>query len=83
MEKPAEADQEADAIRNTLSADLSMLEEANVPARDILEIAEKVVRAKAAVARGDMSAGRQLAEAAVNLQNKLPYMEPLLWPRSA
>ena len=79
MEKPAEADQEANAIRNTLSADLSMLEEANVPARDILEIAEKVVRAKAAVARGDMSAGRQLAEAAVNLQNKLPYMEPPYW----
>ena len=79
MEKPAEADQEADAIRNTLSADLSMIEEANVPARDILEIAEKVVRAKAAVARGDMSAGTQLAEAAVNLQNKLPYMEPPYW----
>ena len=41
--------------------------------------AEKVVRAKAAVARSDLSGARQLAEAAVNLQDKLPYMEPPYW----
>ena len=50
--KPAEAEQEADAIRIIRSGDLTMFEKANVPARGILEIAEKVVRAKAAVARG-------------------------------
>lgn len=79
MGRPAEADQEADAIRNTLSGDLSTLENANVPARSILEIAEDVVRAKAAVARGDFSGARQYAEAAVNVQDKLPYMEPPYW----
>ncbi len=79
MGKPADADQEADAIRSILSGDLSTLEQANVPARAILEIAENVVRAKAAVARGDLSGARQLAEAAVNLQDKLPYREPPYW----
>ena len=41
-----------------------MFEHANVPARGILEIAEKVVRAKAGMARGDFAAARQLAEGA-------------------
>ncbi|MGB9166730.1 MAG: hypothetical protein WCC41_20150 [Rhodomicrobium sp.] len=86
MGKSEEADQEAGAIRDILSGDLSPLEQANVPARGILEIAEKVVRAKAAAARGDFPGARQFAEAAVSLQDKLPYMEPpywyiLTWPR--
>jgi tetratricopeptide (TPR) repeat protein len=77
--RPAEADQEASAIRETLSGDLSMLEHNNVPARGILEIAENVVRAKAAVARGDLSTARKHAEAAVAVQGQLPYMEPPYW----
>jgi tetratricopeptide (TPR) repeat protein len=79
MGKAEEADQEAGAIRDILSGDLSPLEQANVPARGILEIAEKVVRAKAAAARGDFPGARQFAEAAVSLQDKLPYMEPPYW----
>ena len=77
--KPAEAEQEADAIRIIASGDLSMFEKANVPARGILEIAEKVVRAKSAVARGDLTGARQFAEAAVTAQDTLPYMEPPYW----
>jgi tetratricopeptide (TPR) repeat protein len=77
--RPAEADQEASAIRDTLSGDLSMFEHTNVPARGILEIAENVVRAKAAAARGDLSTARQRAEAAVSVQDELPYMEPPYW----
>ena len=77
--KPAEAEQEADAIRIIASGDLSMFEKANVPARGILEIAERVVRAKAAVARGDLAGARQFAEAAVTTQDTLPYMEPPYW----
>ncbi len=79
MGKPEEADQEAAAIDTIISGNLSPLEQANIPAAGILEIAEKVVRAKAAAARGDFQGARQLAESAVNLQNKLPYMEPPFW----
>jgi tetratricopeptide (TPR) repeat protein len=79
MGKAEEADKEAGAIRDILSGDLNPLEQANVPARDILEIAEKVVRAKAAAARGDFPGARQFAESAVSLQDKLPYMEPHYW----
>ena len=61
MGKPAEADQEAAAINTILSGDLSPLEQAAIPATGILEIAEKVVRAKAAAARGDLAEARQLA----------------------
>jgi hypothetical protein len=50
-----------------------------IPARGIIEIAENLVRAKAAVARGDLAGARQHAEAAVNVQDKLPYMEPPYW----
>ena len=79
MGKTVEADQEADAIRNIASGDLSPLEQANVPARSILEIAENVVRAKAAAARKEFAAAREFAEAAVSTQANLPYMEPPYW----
>ena len=79
MGKAAEAEQEADAIRAIASVDLSILEQAQIPARGVLEIAEKVVRAKAAAARGDLVKARELAEAAVSAQDRLPYMEPPYW----
>ena len=69
--KPAEAEQEADAIRIIGSGDLSMFEKANVPARGILEIAEKVVRAKAALyglMRAETVAGD--TEAATNARER-------------
>jgi tetratricopeptide (TPR) repeat protein len=74
-----EAEQEADAIHNLLSADLEPLKQAGVPAQGIVEIAETVVRAKAAAARGDLTEARRLAEHAVRLQDGLPYMEPPFW----
>lgn len=73
------AEQEADAIQKLANEDLSALEQASIPARGILKIAEDVVRAKAAMARGDSDAARQFAEAAVKAQDELPYMEPPYW----
>ncbi|MEZ5889524.1 MAG: tetratricopeptide repeat protein [Xanthobacteraceae bacterium] len=73
------AEQEADAIQKLASEDLSALEQALIPAKGILKIAEDVVRAKAAMARGDNDAARRFAEAAVKTQDELPYMEPPYW----
>lgn len=76
---PAEAEREAEAIKTIAAGDLSVFEQANVPARGILIIAENVVRAKAAAARGDLAGARQRAEAAVATEQTLPYMEPPYW----
>lgn len=73
------AEQEADAIQKLAGEDLGALEQALIPAKGILKIAEDVVRAKAAMARGDRDAARQFAEAAVKAQNELPYTEPPYW----
>lgn len=77
--KPSEADGEAGAIRDMASGDFSALEKAGIPARGILEVAEMVVRAKAAMSRGEAEQARQLAGQAVSAQDKLPYMEPPYW----
>jgi tetratricopeptide (TPR) repeat protein len=73
------AEAEADAIRTLGAQDHGALEQAAVPAKGILTIAENVVRAKAAMARGDREAARRFAEAAVKAQDDLPYMEPPFW----
>lgn len=73
------AEAEADAIRKLAEQDHSALEQHSVPAKGILKIAENVVRAKAAMARGDHDAARRFAEAAVKAQDELPYMEPPFW----
>lgn len=75
----AGADEEADAVQKLAGGDFSALEQASVPAKGILKIAEDVVRAKAALARGDGNAAQRFAEAAVTAQNGLPYMEPPYW----
>jgi tetratricopeptide (TPR) repeat protein len=73
------AEAEADEIHKLAGEDLSALEQSSVPAKGILTIAENVVRAKAAMARGDQESARKLAESAVKAQNELPYMEPPYW----
>ncbi len=73
------AEAEADAIHKLAEEDHSALEQGSIPAKGILQIAENVVRAKAAMARGDRDAARRFAEAAVKAQNALPYMEPPFW----
>lgn len=77
--KPDEAEAEAEAIKKLAAEDYTALEQAAIPATGILAIAEKVVRAKAAMARGDRDAAKTFAQAAVKSQDELPYMEPPYW----
>ena len=50
-----------------------------VPAPDILSIAEQVVAARIAQAKGDANAAVAAFEQAVRIQDTLPYMEPAHW----
>lgn len=77
--KPDAADAEANAIKTLASSDFTALDQAAIPATGILAIAENVVRAKAAMARGNRENARAFAEAAVKAQDELPYMEPPYW----
>ncbi|MEZ5788452.1 MAG: tetratricopeptide repeat protein [Xanthobacteraceae bacterium] len=77
--KPDEADAEANAIKKLADSDFSAFEQAAIPAKGILAIAENVVHAKAAMARGDRVNAKAYAEAAVKAQDALPYMEPPYW----
>lgn len=79
MGKPDEADVEANAIKKLASSDFTALDQAAIPAKGILAIAENVVHAKAAMARGDRENAKAFAEAAVRAQDELPYMEPPYW----
>jgi tetratricopeptide (TPR) repeat protein len=74
------ASAEADAIGRLIDeADLSVLDEQYLPARDVLGIARHVVEARIAQARRDYAAAeRQLAEA-IRLQDGMSYMEPPFW----
>jgi len=65
------------AIKET--ADLSPLTSVRRPAPSILAIADRVLRGRAAGVRGDWAAAVQEFEAAVELQDRLPYMEPAYW----
>lgn len=59
--------------------DWSALNTAGVPASDVLDITHRVLRARIARARGDLPAATAELEAAVALQDRLPYMEPPFW----
>ncbi|MGZ8218080.1 tetratricopeptide repeat protein [Methylomagnum sp.] len=74
------AEREANAIaRLREGADWSALVAAGVPAGDVLDIAERVLRARLAQARGDLDAARAQLESAAAVQDRLPYMEPPFW----
>jgi tetratricopeptide (TPR) repeat protein len=76
----AAAEREAAAIAGLRErADWSGLTAAGVPAGAVLEIAERVLRARLARTRGDWDAAEAELAAAVALQDRLPYMEPPFW----
>lgn len=76
----AGAEREAGAIAALRTrADWSPLTEGGVPARDVLEIEERVLRARLAQARGDLAAATAELESAAALQDRLPYFEPPFW----
>lgn len=58
------------------SGDFSGLVEAQVPAKDVLQIAGDVVRARIAQADGNLAEAASYFEQAAELEDRLAYMEP-------
>ena len=75
-----EARAEAAAIGAIINnADLSGLENNGIPALDILNIARRVVIARAALVEDDYGTAIEALEEAVALQDKIAYTEPPYW----
>jgi len=70
----------ADAI-GTLerTADFKLLKESNVPAQEVLRIAQTLILARVAQAKGDKRTAIVRFERAAALQDALPYTEPPYW----
>ena len=70
----------ADAI-GTLehTADFKLLKESNIPAQDVLRIAQTLILARVAQVKGDTSIAIAQFEKAAALQDALPYTEPPYW----
>ena len=70
----------ADAI-GTLehTADFKLLKESNIPAQDVLRIAQTLILARVAQTKGDTSTAIVQFEQAAALQDALPYTEPPYW----
>lgn len=78
--KAAEARREAEAIRALLSAPaIAALPGQGVPAAEVLDIAARVVEARAALAAGEPGRAVPLLAEAARIQDGLPYMEPPFW----
>ena len=69
----------AEIERITKGTDFKPFESWNIPAKDVTVIAAHVVRARMAQAKNDLDGALRELEAAVMLQDKLPYMEPPYW----
>ncbi|MGY6214683.1 tetratricopeptide repeat protein [Methylolobus aquaticus] len=63
----------------TRSGDFNALEAAGVPGKSVLELAAHVVRARRAQHRGDLAGAVSQFEAAIALEDQLPYLEPPFW----
>jgi tetratricopeptide (TPR) repeat protein len=70
----------ADAI-GTLerTADFKLLKESNIPAQEVLRIAQTLILARVAQVKGDTSTAIVQFEQAAALQDALPYTEPPYW----
>jgi tetratricopeptide (TPR) repeat protein len=65
--------------RIAASGDFQALEAGGVPARDVLGIAERVLRARSTQMRGDLPTAIAALQAAVAIEDRLAYMEPPYW----
>ena len=61
------------------TADWSAMDQFAIPARDILRVAQNVVLARAAQAKGDAAEAITYFQAAAGVQDSIPYMEPPFW----
>jgi tetratricopeptide (TPR) repeat protein len=62
------------------STDYRRFTEANIPAREVMQIAAHMLRARIAQMQNDLSSAVAGVQAAVKLYDGLPYMEPPYWP---
>jgi tetratricopeptide (TPR) repeat protein len=60
-------------------ADFKPMEEQGVPAVDLLQLAESVARARWAYANRQFTEAARLYRDALEIENKIPYMEPPYW----
>jgi tetratricopeptide (TPR) repeat protein len=76
----AGARKESAAIRRLReSGDFAALNEALVPAQEVLQIAGHVIEARAAHASGDLERAAEQYRQAIVLEDNLAYMEPAYW----
>jgi tetratricopeptide (TPR) repeat protein len=61
------------------TSDWSTMDAFAIPARDVLRVAQNVVLARAAQAKGDTTEAITYFQAAAGVQDSIPYMEPPLW----
>jgi tetratricopeptide (TPR) repeat protein len=70
----------ADAIGTIeRTADFKLLKESNVPAQEVLRVAQTLILARIAQANGDNRTAIVRFERAATLQDALPYTEPPYW----
>ena len=69
----------AEIERITAGTDFKPFESWNIPAKNVTRIAAHVLRARIAQANKDLDAAVKELDAAVALQDGLPYMEPPYW----
>ncbi|MGE5524136.1 MAG: tetratricopeptide repeat protein [Rhodospirillaceae bacterium] len=62
------------------STDYTRYTEANIPAREVMQIASHMLRARIAQTENDLNGAVASVEAAAVLYDTLPYMEPPYWP---
>jgi tetratricopeptide (TPR) repeat protein len=76
----AAARSQADAIAKiNAETDWSVLDAWGIPAKPVLQVAEDVVRARAAQAEDDSVAAIDMWKKAAEAQDTIPYMEPPFW----
>ena len=79
-DRNGEALAEADAIKALADApEIAALVEGDIPATDVLLLAETIVRARVDQARGDYDAAADKFSAAIAIQAEIPYTEPPYW----
>lgn len=75
----ANALREAASIEQLQQSDFSDLAQAKVPAKEVLQIANLVIRARTAQEKGDLDGAAKLFRQAAVLEDGLAYMEPAYW----
>ncbi|HYE37777.1 hypothetical protein [Methylocaldum sp.] len=71
---------EADAIsRIGRESNFADLKAAGIPAGEVLKVADHVIRGRVAQKLGDLRTAAAEFEAAIAVEDKLPYMEPPFW----